>query len=225
MKYLIDGWHKFSFLLAPEELRNLLKGYHLIIGNAHVPAGYRESSLEEYLAAYSRLYGMLTGGERLEWNRDHGLFLHRDVTSDLSGCTYGNPHLYQGKPYLSPAFREPVPGLSPVTLSVSVDEAGLHCTTAVSYAFCTEAYMGLQLHFPKFVQYPSAAGYRPLRSTEDLASYRDFEALRRSVKKLSRALVLRAGDRERRTGLWVSGEAREALRGCCSLRQAGVTIK
>ena len=65
MNYLVQGWNIYRFLLSPDELRQILSPYHLVIFNAHVPKDYVESTLNEYIAAYSSLYNLLISGEKI----------------------------------------------------------------------------------------------------------------------------------------------------------------
>ena len=116
MDYLVNGWNKYNFFLSPNKLENILSEYHLVIINAHVPVDYTESSLQEYLSAYSSLYDLLFSGKKIGWERDYSLFLQRGITSDLANCIYGKLHRYEGKQYKRADFNEPVVGISPVTL-------------------------------------------------------------------------------------------------------------
>ncbi len=226
MDYLVAGWNKFNFLLSPDELERIFKEYHMVIFGAHVPMDYTESSLDEYVSAYNRLYNLLLSSEKIVWKRDHNLFLHRGVTSDLSNCIYGHIHMYDGKQYKSADFNEPVVGIAPMTLYVHVGEdQKLHCSSAYSYAFYSENYLGIQLQFPKMIQYRFGDGYETLRPTRDLKTYQDFQALRTSIKKITHALTIKAAGMERRTDLWVSDTVKSMLNGCYSFKQEGVTVK
>ena len=58
-KYWTEGWNKFSFLMTPEQVKEVFEAYHLIIINSSVPIDYVESELSEYLSAYSETYKQL----------------------------------------------------------------------------------------------------------------------------------------------------------------------
>lgn len=83
MDYLVNGWNKYNFFLSPNKLEKILSEYHLVIFGAHVPVDYTESSLQEYLSAYSNLYDLLFSGKKIDWERDYSLFLQRGITSDF----------------------------------------------------------------------------------------------------------------------------------------------
>ena len=106
MEYLVHRWDTFQFFLSPDELKQILSAYHLVIFNAHVPADYVESPLEEYIAVYNKLYELLLSGEKILWEQNHSLFLHRGITSDLSNCRYGHLHTYMEKQYKRADFFE-----------------------------------------------------------------------------------------------------------------------
>lgn len=226
MEYLVQGWNTYNFFLSPDELKQILREYHLVIFNAHVPMDYIESSLDEYITAYNSLYELLLSGEKILWDRDHSLFLHRGITSDLSNCTYGHLHTYMGEQYKRADFYEPVVGISPAALYVNIgDDDRLHCSTAYSYSFYCEYYIGIQLQYPKMIQYKYGSDYEALRSTKDLKSYQDFEKLKNSIKAVSRPLTIKTADTERRTTVRVSDEVRSRLNGCYTFLQNGITVK
>ena len=65
MEYDVKGWHAFRFILTPEELTRVVEPFHLVVDNAHVPAGYRETPKAEFLEPYRQLYAKLARGQRL----------------------------------------------------------------------------------------------------------------------------------------------------------------
>lgn len=226
INYLVQGWNKYKFLLSPNEVREVFKDYHMVIFNAHVPIDYTESDMDEYIAAYKSLYELQLGGERIIWQRDHSLFLQRGVTSDLSNCKYGHVHMYEEKQYKSADFYEPVVGLSQVVLSINkgADEK-LHCSTAGSFIMCSEDFMGIQLEYPKMIQYKVSGEYEPLKSTKELKTYRDFEKLKAAINGITRPLTIRTADAEKRTDIRISDEVKSRLDGCYSFRKKGVNVK
>lgn len=225
MNYLVKGWNQYFFLLSPNELEQILKDYHMVIFNAQVPIDYTESSLKEYMTAYSSLYDLLLSGQKIIRERDYPLFLYRGVTTDLSNCTYGNIHLYEGKQYKTADFHEPVVGIAPTALWIHIGEdKKLHCST--SYAFDSEYYMGIQLQYPKMIQYQIGSGFEELKSTKELKTYQDFERLKKSIKEISHIMTLKTPDGiERRTNIRISNEVKTGLNECYLFRQKGITVK
>ncbi len=199
----------------------------MVIFNEHVPVDYIESSLEEYLSAYNSLFDILFSGKKIVWKRDYSLFLHRGITSNLVNCNYEKLHVYEGKKYKCADFNEPVVGISPLTLWLNVGEdKKLHCSTSYSYAVTPEYYMGVELQYPKTIQYKDDGGYEPLKSTKDLKSYQDFERLKKSIKEVSHILTIKTADGiERRTSIWVDDEVKSRLNTCYSFQQNGIIVK
>ena len=227
MDYLVNGWNKYNFFLSPNKLENILSEYHLVIFGAHVPVDYTESSLQEYLSSYSNLYDLLFSGKKIDWERDYSLFLQRGITSNLANCIYGKLHMYEGKQYKRANFNEPVVGISPVALWLNLGEDKiLHCSTAYSYSFCSEYYMGVQLQYPKTIQYKVDGGYEPLKTTKGLKTYQDVEKLKKSIKEVSHILTIKTAEGvERRTNIWVDEEVKSRLNTSYSFQQNGITVK
>lgn len=227
MDYLVSGWNTYNFFLSPNNLENILSEYHLVIFNAHVPVDYTESSFKEYLSAYNRLYDLLFSGKKIDWKRDYYLFLQRGITSNLANCIYGKLHMYEGKQYKRADFNEPVVGISPVSLWLNLgDDKKLHCSTSYSYSFCPEYYMGVELQYPKTIQYKGDDGYEPLKTTKGLKTYQDFERLKKSIKKVSHILIIKTVEGvERRTNIWVDDEVKSRLNICYSFQQNGIIVK
>ena len=89
-KYWTEGWNKFSFLMTPEQVKEVFEAYHLIIINSSVPIDYVESELSEYLSAYSETYKQLCSGEKVT---TCSLDLHRiwqDADMVKYVCEMGN---------------------------------------------------------------------------------------------------------------------------------------
>lgn len=182
MEYDVKGWHTFRFILTPEELAGVLEPFHLVVDNAHVPTGYRETPKAEFLEPCRQLYAKLAWGERLTRQGDWSLFRHTGLTTDLSRCPYGRAHLYEGKRFLSAVFDTPCVHLAPFTLTVSPED---HMVSL----------RGSCLQFPQNVVGYEATFLRqisPLNggfcSTEDLPGYRDFLLLKERVGAVAHGL-------------------------------------
>lgn len=182
MEYDVKGWHTFRFILTPKELTRVLEPFHLVVDNAHVPAGYRETPKAEFLEPYRQLYAKLTRGERLTRQGDWPLFRHTGLTTDLSRCPYGRERLYESKRFLSAVFAAPCVHLAPFTLSVSPE--GRMVSLRGSYLQSPQNTVGLETSFPRQFS-PANRGFG---STEGLPSHRDFLLLKEQVGALSHGL-------------------------------------
>ena len=220
-KYWTEGWNKFSFLMTPEQVKEVFEAYHLIIINSSVPIDYVESELSEYLSAYSETYKQLCSGEKVT---TCSLDLWRGITSNLARCRYGEIRLRDGKQYKRATFDEPVVAVVPGRLGLGrYDDGKLFCSTA--YTMVTEDFMGIQFHYPKKVQYEKNGVCGPWFSTKDLNSYQDFENLKTTIRGMTHPLTLKSGDEQRRLDIRITDEAREQIRGCYLFREYGVTVK
>lgn len=212
MSFLVQGWNVFSFLITPEELRKILREYHLVINNTHVLLDYTESSLEEYIDNYSKLYCLLISGEKIIWKRDHSLFIQRGVTSNLAKCKYGRVHEYEGQQYKSAEFDEPVVNLAPFVLNIYKDSKQKWCCQAKgSYLMNPQNFMGIQLQFPKKIQYENEGGYEELKSTNYLEHYQVYVDLKNIINKMTKVLVIQVEGEAVKTNIRVSEGAKEDL--------------
>lgn len=226
MSYLAAGWNTFCFLISPKEMEDILTPYHLVINNQHVPMDYTESAISEYIQAYGALYEMLMSGVKITWARDYPLFVHRAITSNLSGCKYGRVHMYEGKQYKLADFEEPAVNISPFALTFHKDEKyQVRCSTEYSYTQFAECFMGVRLTYPKYIQYKRNDTYTALQSTQDLRSYQDYERLKDSVKKITKPLTVIAADKVKKVNARISAEAKKSLNACYSFQQNNVVLK
>ena len=56
MKYYPKGWHTYKFLVTPQELKDILRGFHIVIYNRRVPADYIESNFANFVRDYESFY-------------------------------------------------------------------------------------------------------------------------------------------------------------------------
>lgn len=220
---MISGWNVFNFLVSPHELEKLLTPYHLVVNNGHVPMNYIESPLDEYIQIYSDFYEMVMCGNLEDRKWYHWTPIISGVSSDLSRCWYGSEHVFKGEQFKSPRFDGPVVGITAFSLYVSKDENGKPwCSTAYSYP---EGFMGLQLQFPKNIQYKIDTIYEPLRTTEGLPGYKDFMALKDAIKSVTKPMTIIVDGVVKRPSARISAEAKERLKGSCRFQEEHIQIK
>lgn len=68
--YFVRSTKKFQFLIAHEELRNVLNDVHFVIANTGVTKDYTESDPSVFLNKYEALYNRLASGDKLIWEND-----------------------------------------------------------------------------------------------------------------------------------------------------------
>ena len=56
MKYYPKGWHIYNFLVTPQELKDILRGFHIVEHCRRVPADYIESNFADFVRDYENFY-------------------------------------------------------------------------------------------------------------------------------------------------------------------------
>ena len=206
-QYLTTGWESFAFIVTPAELEQVISDMHLLITSTHVPYDYTETPLGRYIDDYKMIYQKLITGQKVTIS-DIGNFIEIGITQSLEVHKYGQLHTYRGKKYLSKDFDEPcaILRLFPMYLNASKDDKPSLTIRASSIQF-PENTVGLELLFPKSIQYPCGKDYSPLEPTKSLVSYQDYLILRDRIKTITKPLRLIYQDEEFRPRVRISKEA------------------
>lgn len=207
MEYLVAGFERYQFILTPEELDEVLDGFHFVVNNTHVPAGYVESLPSEYLSVYQKMYRNLADGHKLVWGQDNHLFASTGLTTNLNLCKYGRLHEYRGSMYQLSCFDEPCVIIYPFTVYIMQGDGKVSASTRVSYAQYPECVAGLELSYPKQIQYECGSSYEALKSTHDLESYNDFLTLKSRIKAVTKGLKFEVAGKEMRPSVRISQAA------------------
>lgn len=223
MSYSVKGWNVFNFIITPEELRTILKPYHLVIDNAHVSLDYSESPIEEYIDMYRELFERLSNGEKLLWKQHNHLMEHRGVTSDMSICKFGKVHKYEGLNYKMPMFEEPLVDLIPYTFSVFKDSKGkLNISTSCSYTLNPELIVGVGIYYPKAI---IREGEEEFVNSHGLNGSIDFHDIKKSIMAITKPLTIIKDGEVKRTNLHVSSEVKDCLRNFYAIKCNEIEIK
>ena len=112
MKYYPKGWHTYKFLVTPQELKDILRGFHIVIYNRRVPADYIESNFANFVRDYESFYRLLTSGEKIEHIVIDNLLT--GFSNNLSKCAYKVPFQdsNDGLWYKTEDFIEPCVGFN-----------------------------------------------------------------------------------------------------------------
>ena len=97
MKYYPKGWHTYKFLVTSQELKDILRGFHIVIYNRRVPADYIESNFANFVRDYESFYRLLTSGEKIEHIVIDNLLT--GFSNNLSKCAYKAPFKIQMMDY------------------------------------------------------------------------------------------------------------------------------
>lgn len=204
MEYLVAGFETYRFILSPQELEEILNGFHFVINNAHVPIDYLESPPMEYLSAYKKMYDLLSNGHKFIEKRNYNLFAIIGLTTNLAACKYGRIHKYGGSLYKSACFDEPCVSIHPFTLCLMKEDDRIRVSTRVSYLQYPEYIVGLEMVYPKKIQFECGSSYEELRSTHELESYNDYLSLKERIKTATTALKFEISGKEIRPSVRIS---------------------
>lgn len=218
MQYYELNRKRFFFIVTPEELCEVLKGFHHVVMNTGVPRDYVESDPQKFLRTYESLYARLKAGERLVWKEHYSIVsFSTGITAHLENCTYR----FAGK-LCVPDFPEPCPFLQ--TFCFLPFQGQIATSFGVSQF--PENVCGLQLSFPGKVicnkdtpKHP--AGTVPCEVCEDWSTY---ETLTARIKEITKPLKFEFDGKIRRPAVRISAEAKEAFRNFCFVTSNNISV-
>lgn len=195
-------------------MEQCLTEFHFVIHNAHVPIDYVETPISSYIHTQKQLFELLKTGEKLNWKDHYSLLRQTGLTTDLSRCKYGNTHTYHGNLYKTADFDEPCINFVPFTFYVMEDKNGKRrISTQVSYTQCPENVVGIELSYPKNIQFISSetGNLEDLQSTKTLHSYQDYLLIKSHIGDITRPLSFQLGDRLIKPKVRISANALESI--------------
>lgn len=222
-KYLTAGWIRFNFIVTPEELETVLADMHALIVSRHVLKGYQETPLQEYIEDYSRFYAKLASGQKIEAGERR--ISEIGMAKSIKKHPYGRDHLYRGHLYQSTDFDEPCPiiGYFPFYLYTSTQNK-LTLTISVSVSQFPENTVGLELFFPKQIQYFNGEDYGPLQTVKDLESYQDYLSIQKRVHAITKPLRLIVDKKEIHPRVRISKNALKDFRNFWFVKENQIQI-
>ena len=208
MKYYPKGWHTYKFLVTSQELKDILRGFHIVIYNRRVPADYIESNFANFVRDYESFYRLLTSGEKIEHIVIDNLLT--GFSNNLSKCAYKAPFQdsNDGLWYKTEDFIEPCVGFN--LFAFYLDEEH-KLQTKFSYINFPENIMGVQLEYPKKIY--SIEENREILCNE-LENYNDvYQVVVERIKQLCRNLTITIGENVYRTKVKISPTALKDIEG------------
>ena len=199
MRYYPKGWHTYKFLVTPQELKDILRGFHIVEYSSRVPADYIESNFVDLVRDYENFYRLLTSSERI----GHIILdnLLKGFSNNLSKCAYGAPFQDSNDKlwYKIADFSEPCVGFN--IFAFYLDEER-KLQTKFSYINFPENIMGVQLEFPKKI-YSIAENREKLCG--ELENYNAvYLAVVERIKQLCRNLTITIDGNVHRTKIKIS---------------------
>ena len=203
MQYHERSNKKLHFIVTPDELRTILKGFHHVAVGKGVRKNYVESDPNDFFLTYDTLYEKLKNGVKLFWNEDYGIaHFSTGITAHLENC------IYQPSTKLCvPNFKEPCPFIDTFCFLPWKDQI----STSFSVTQFPENVCGLCLYFPTKIEYENdtekhSAGIVECLSLDDFETY---ETLVERIKLMTKPLKLDLDGSVRRTAVRISDEAKK----------------
>lgn len=203
MQYSMLSDKKFHFIVTPDELREILKGFHHVVTDRGVCKNYTESNSADFLGTYDVLYEKLKNGDRLVWKNDYNI-VHISVglTAHLENC------IYQSTSRLNvPDFSEPCPFIDTFCIFPFNDKL----STSFSVMQFPENVCGLCLHFPSKIKYEHETEKHPVGIIEcrNLDDFSTYEILTDRINSITKPLKIDFNGKERRTSVRISDKAKK----------------
>ena len=205
MQYYDLSKKKLHFIVTPDELRAILKGFHHIVVNTGVRKNYIESNPNDFFFTYDALYDKLKSSIKLVWKTDYDIAdFSTGITSHLENC------IYQPSTRLSvPDFAEPCPFIDTFCILPWKDQL----STSFSVTQFPENVCGLCLCFPTKIEYEKdttkhSAGIVECTCLDDFETY---ETLVERIKSITKPLKLDFNGKIRRTSVRISDKAKKDL--------------
>ena len=193
---------KFHFIVAPDELREILQGFHHVVVNTGVRKNYVESNPDDFFFTYDTLYEKLKSGDKLVWKTDYDIaFFSTGLTAHLENC------IYKPSTRLSvPNFAEPCPFMDTFCFLPWKEQL----STSFSVTQYPEYVCGLCLRFPTKIEYENdtekhSAGIVDCTCLDDFETY---ETLVERIKSITKPLKLEWDGKTRRTAVRISDKAK-----------------
>ncbi len=202
MQYYELARKKLNFIVTPDELREILKGFHHVVVNTGVPKNYAASDPDEFFAAYERLYQNLKNDKKVT---DIGnVCCSVGITAHIENC------LYTPTSKLSvPDFTEPCPIIEPFCL---IPFRGT-LSTSFSVVQYPENTCGLCLIFPTKIEYGTATDKHPagIVMQDDLDDLETYQTVVSRIKTITKPLQLNYDGKSHRTSVRISFEAKRDI--------------
>ena len=203
MQYYDLSNKKLHFIVTPEELRAILRGFHHVVMNTGVRKGYVESNPNNFFLTYDALYQKLKSGEKLIWEKDYDIVsFSTGVTAHLENC------IYEPCERLSvPNFAEPCPYIDTFCFNITRKE---ELSTSYYVGQFPENVCGLCLSFPTKIEYEQATDKHPIGivNQAELDDFATYEELVARIKAITKPLKLDFNGKIHRTSVRISNDAK-----------------
>ena len=219
------GWHKFKFILKPEEFAEVfsLNKVNFVIANSRVDNDYEFSEKKNIFRAYENYYKKLCNGDvwdrKSDWKLDSEIRI--SIIDDLSKVKF-NPvetkkESDKGK-FKTIDVDEPVINLSPFSLLFASNKQ-LSIET-----FNETGNIGLEMNYPRVISL-SSESHKMLHETSTFEVNKLFNQLIMDIKQLCKKAKIACADKEYKPNFWISENAKKDINGNWYLKQNKALLK
>ncbi|MHB0937183.1 MAG: hypothetical protein ACYC6A_12410 [Armatimonadota bacterium] len=213
------GWHKYRFLLLPEELQAILSEHHpcLFKDTYNIPAtsDFQCLPVENYVLQYEKYFRSLLGeGEPL------GMWVYESVDMHLTSSV----SLLRFAPsVLDPKWKEVIPIEPLINLSPSSIFYETHGRIVLGLGGMEHYSFGIEMSFPKVVSYGDE-GHEFLHETGHCQNYALFNDLKASIKSKTTGVKIKSLMNEHRIDVHISPAVREIINRHPGLKAQGLIV-
>ena len=206
------GWHKFLFVITPDEMRTVLTAHALTLLDQNWDSGtLTERSMSSYLEAYEAYFQAFLVPSPDRRHSPSGIraavvasFL-LEHQQDFQG-----PRLLSAPPYQPPA-------------SLGEFEIWFDGKALRTFVVADRAFFGLELSFPKVIFDTGQPSQTP-SETAGCHNHAMYGTVRKHVLSLTKPCVLQSPARTHKTRIRVSGNAKSHLASHWYLKEKSLTL-
>jgi hypothetical protein len=225
MNFYTEGTIYYRFILTPNELEKILKPFHLVINSTRVSENYIETEHTEFMNKYKIFYEKLISNYKFIWENDWKTFnfLPIGLTHDLKICNYNEKFMDKKDKhwYKIHNWTKPDAGIDFFALCIADDKKLYQINNNQNY---TENTMGLQLYFPKRIWYESMETNQI--KYNEIETYNEvYKKIVEEVNKISNNLKIGNGEKEYRTNIKLSVNAKGDIRNTYFVKKNNYRIK
>jgi hypothetical protein len=208
------GWHKFRFLITPDEWRQILiaSGVH-VVSSGRVSRDYIETGIEPYLEHYARYYAAMFGEGDLGMvaRKFHG----ENLTATLEILELKLSAKYPE--YAAVDFREPVISVSAFPLFFLGESISL------SWGGHEDLSFGLELVYPKAVSFDHER-YAYEYPADQFVNWPLYQSLTTAIKAITTGCKVQSPAKVHRVDVRISPAVRAVINQHPGLQKQGLVV-
>lgn len=225
------GWHKFKFILTPDEFKSLFdeSNFYFVVANSRVDINYSHTEIDYIFSGYQKYFEEILIGQNIDdrkkvFEKKEYEFVSKIRISIIGSlekmyfvdCLERNKDV--STEFKLVEFTEPVINISPFYLYLAKNE-----TLSVEF-MNDEGIIGLEISYPKFVSWEKD-DYARYEETTIFKTYSLFKTLTTRVKKIANRAKMSSPTKTYRPNFWISQDAKKVINQNRFLRSNNLTIE